>query len=116
MENHQRPALIPIGKSKPVSIVSGEPPDLASILVPPSEALLQRRFVLWLVPLKSQAGMDRLPRSDRVAEYLYQIDYIQRLLADMSKPGDAPSRSLARPGSGALRCRRTEAPLGRARH
>jgi len=31
--------LIPIGKSEPISIVKGEPPDLSSILVSPSEAL-----------------------------------------------------------------------------
>jgi hypothetical protein len=31
--------LIPIGKSEPLSIVRGEPPDLSSILVSPSEAL-----------------------------------------------------------------------------
>jgi len=31
--------VIPIGKSEPVSIVRGEPPDLSSILVSPSEAL-----------------------------------------------------------------------------
>jgi hypothetical protein len=33
------PRVIPIGKSEPVSIVRGEPPDLSSILVFPSEAL-----------------------------------------------------------------------------
>jgi hypothetical protein len=30
--------MIPIGKSEPLSIVRGEPPDLSSILVSPSEA------------------------------------------------------------------------------
>src|SRR6516162_10063782 len=50
--------VIPIGKSVPVSILRGEPPDLSSILVSPSEALFERRFVLCPVPLESQAGRD----------------------------------------------------------
>jgi len=36
---NERLGVIPIGKSEPVSIVRGEPPDLSSILVSPSEAL-----------------------------------------------------------------------------
>jgi predicted nuclease of restriction endonuclease-like (RecB) superfamily len=49
--------VIPIGNSAPISIVRGEPPDLSSILVSPSEALFSSRFVLCLVPPKSHAGM-----------------------------------------------------------
>jgi hypothetical protein len=69
--------LIPIGTSEPVSIVRGEPPELSSILVFPSE-VLQRRFVLCLVSLESKAGMDLVPRFDRVAELPCQIDHIHR--------------------------------------
>jgi hypothetical protein len=56
--------MIPIGKSEPLSIVRGGPPDLSSILVSPSEALFSSRFVLCLGPLESHAGRDLLPRSD----------------------------------------------------
>ena len=55
--------LIPIGKPERVSIVGGEPPDLSSILASLSEAPLSRRFVLCLVPVEGQAGMDLVPRS-----------------------------------------------------
>ena len=72
----RRDALIPIGESEPISIVRGEPSELSSILVSPSAAPFQRRFVLCLVPLESQAGMDLLPRFDRVAEFPCQIDHI----------------------------------------
>ena len=68
--------MIPIGESEPISIVRGEPAELSSILVSPSEAPFQRRFVLCLVPLESQAGRDLLPRFDRVAEFPCQIDHI----------------------------------------
>jgi hypothetical protein len=50
--------------SEPISIVSGESPDLSSIVVSPSEALFSSRFVLCLVPLESHAGRDLLPRFD----------------------------------------------------
>ena len=63
-------------ESEPISIVRGEPSELSSILVSASEAPFQRRFVLCLVPLESQAGMDLLPRFDRVAKFLCQIDHI----------------------------------------
>jgi hypothetical protein len=64
-------------ESEPISIVRGEPSELSSILVSPSEAPFQRRFVLCLVPLESQAGRDLVPRFDRVAELPCQIDHIQ---------------------------------------
>ena len=59
--------LIPIGTSEPVSIVREEPADQSSMLVSPSKAL-QRRFVLCLTSLESQAGRDLVPRFDRVEE------------------------------------------------
>jgi hypothetical protein len=68
--------VIPIGNSEPVSIFRGEPPNLSSILVSAAEALFSRRFVLGLVPLESQAGMDLVPSFDRVAELSCQIDPI----------------------------------------
>ncbi len=37
--NQFQPLVIPIGRSEPVSIVKGEPPDRSSILVSPSEAI-----------------------------------------------------------------------------
>src|SRR5262249_10454362 len=43
----------------------------------PTEALFSSRFVLRLVPLESHAGMDLVPRFDRVAELPCQIDHIQ---------------------------------------
>src|SRR5262249_61806104 len=63
-------------ESEPISIVRGEPSELSSILVSASEAPFQRRFVLGLVPLESQAGRDLLSRFDRVAEFPCQIDHI----------------------------------------
>jgi hypothetical protein len=68
--------VILIGESEPISIVRGEPSELSSILVSASEAPFQRRFVLGLVPLESQAGRDLLPGFDRVAEFPCQIDRI----------------------------------------
>src|SRR5262249_44395981 len=64
-------------KSAPVSSVRGEPPELSSIFVSASEAVVSRRFVLGLAPLESQAGRDLVPRFDRVAELPCQIDHIQ---------------------------------------
>jgi hypothetical protein len=71
-----RYVLIPIGNSAPILIVRGEPPELSSILVFPSEALFSSRFVLCLVPPKNHAGKDLPSRFDRVAEFPCQIDHI----------------------------------------
>jgi hypothetical protein len=92
--------------SAPISIVWREPPELSSILVSPSESLFSSRFVLCLVPPKSHAGMDLVPRFDRVEQLPCRIDDIHPCGLTWASLGMLPvGRWLAL--ACARRCRRT---------